>query len=164
MLSHIKSSVLKTSQVITLSVASRLAPCSTRHSTMSTKPRADAVSSGLSPSRFFASAWQPAWQSARATVEYPCQAAQWSGVSCSWRQKHKEMKNLLESFGLRKINLITSMSLCCLCLFTRVLTYSVGQVWVGPDAAEVAHHIHVAVASRHMKSSLPRLQETTTEN
>lgn len=57
------------SWMITLSLASRLARCSTRHSTMSTKPRADAVSSGLSPSRFFALTRQPAWQSARATVE-----------------------------------------------------------------------------------------------
>lgn len=46
-------------------------------------------------------------------------------------------------------------------MFMCAYSYPVGKVWVGPDAAEVAHHIQVAVASRHMKSSLPRLQKTT---
>ncbi|KAF3851423.1 hypothetical protein F7725_013195 [Dissostichus mawsoni] len=73
--------------LITLSVAPRSALCSTRHSTMSAKPRAEAVSSGLSPSRFLASTWQPAWQRARATGEYPCHEAQCSGVSCSWKRR-----------------------------------------------------------------------------
>ena len=37
--------------------------------------------------------------------------------------------------------------------------HPVGQVRVGPDAAQVVHHVHVAIASGHMKSRLPRLQE-----
>ncbi len=90
-----------------MSVAARSALCSTRHSTISTKPRADAVSSGLSPSRFFASTWQPAWQSARATAEYPCHAAQCSGVSCSWNWKHRMRKNFKKTFGWRKGSLKT---------------------------------------------------------
>lgn len=133
-----------------MSVASRSALCSTRHFTMSTKPLADAVSSGLSPSRFFASTWQPAWQSARATAEYPCHAAQCSGVSCSWKWKCEGIKP--GSSGRSRGCMWMRMCAC---------SHPVRQVWVGPDAAQVAHHIHVAVASRHVKCGLPRLEDTT---
>lgn len=55
--------------VLTLSAESMSAPCSSRHSTMSLKPRAEAVSNGLSPSRFRALTSQPASHRALATAE-----------------------------------------------------------------------------------------------
>lgn len=39
--------------------------------------------------------------------------------------------------------------------------YPVSQIWIGMDAAQIAHHVHVAIASCYMESSLPRLQEHT---
>lgn len=38
--------------------------------------------------------------------------------------------------------------------------YPVGKVWIGSNAAQVANHIHIAIASCHVKSCLPRLTET----
>lgn len=51
----------------TLSVASRSAPCSVRHSTISWYPLAEAVRSGVSPSRLRMLTLQPAWHRALAT-------------------------------------------------------------------------------------------------
>lgn len=48
-----------------------------------------------------------------------------------------------------------------MCMSTCACAYPVGQVWVGLDAAQVAHHIHITIASCHVKSSLPGLKETT---
>lgn len=43
---------------------------------------------------------------------------------------------------------------------TRLGFYPVSQIWVGADAAQIAHHVHVAIASCHVQSSLSRLKDS----